>query len=223
MATSTETTLVSLFHTRERAMQAANDLQSAGIPAQAIQTISGTSSQGSAPEQALASLQSLQLPGNDLQVLADGLKSGGTVVIVRAEHTLADKAETVFERYDAELVDERGIKSRPDAGAAVTGDAVIPVVEEQVTLREEHATFERHAVNRPISEAELDALKDQSIEVREMAEEAVVGKTARVVEEVQIGKESTERTERITDSVRKTQVDVDQLPASDSKTIQRKV
>ncbi len=90
-------------------------------------------------------------------------------------------------------------------------------VEEQVSLREEHATFERHAVNRPISEAELSSLQDQAIEIREMGEEPVVAKTARVVEEVHIGKDATERTEQIRDSVRKTQVEVDEI-AADSNT-----
>ena len=75
-------------------------------------------------------------------------------------------------------------------------------------------------MNRPISEAEVDALQNQSFEVREMAEEVVVGKTARVVEEIQIGKESSQHTETIKDSVRKTQVDVDQVPVQ--ATLKRK-
>ena len=44
-------------------------------------------------------------------------------------------------------------------------------------------------------------------------EEAVVGKTSRVVEEVLVGKQSSQHTEQITDSVRKTEVEVEEVPA----------
>ncbi len=87
-------------------------------------------------------------------------------------------------------------------------------VDESVRLREEHVHVERHAVNQPASEADLAALKEGSFEMRETAEEAVIGKTARVVEEVVIGKETTERTENIHDTVRRTDVEVEQLGAS---------
>lgn len=84
-------------------------------------------------------------------------------------------------------------------------------VEEQVTLREEHVRVERRPANRDISDAELSRLKDQTIEVTEMAEEAVVSKRARVKEEVVVGKETTERTETVRGNVRSTDVQVDQL------------
>jgi len=45
--------------------------------------------------------------------------------------------------------------------------------------------------------------------VRDTAEEAVVAKDARVVEEVAVGKEASDRTETISDSVRRTDVDVE--------------
>lgn len=48
--------------------------------------------------------------------------------------------------------------------------------------------------------------------MRETAEEAVVGKTARVVKEVSVGKEVTNRSETVSDTVRRTDVDVERLP-----------
>ena len=39
-----------------------------------------------------------------------------------------------------------------------------------------------------------------------------MGKTSRVVEEVVVGKQSTQRTEEVHDSVRKTEVEVEQVP-----------
>jgi uncharacterized protein (TIGR02271 family) len=100
-------------------------------------------------------------------------------------------------------------KRQVDLGAVrVVSRMVETPVSEQVTLREEHASIERRPVDRPATEADLQA--DQSIKVRETAEKAVVGKSARVVEEVVVGKETTSQTEQITDTVRSTVVDIDQ-------------
>jgi uncharacterized protein (TIGR02271 family) len=82
-------------------------------------------------------------------------------------------------------------------------------VEQPVNLREEHVRVERRRADRPATEA--DIRQDEVIEVAEMAEEPVVEKRARVVEEVVVGKEATERTETIRDTVRRSEVNVEQL------------
>ena len=91
-------------------------------------------------------------------------------------------------------------------------------VNQSVNLREEHVRVERQPVDKPATEADLAAFKEGSIELRETAEEAVVAKTARVVEEVVIGKEVSQRTEEINDTVRRTDVQVEQLSSSDAST-----
>jgi uncharacterized protein (TIGR02271 family) len=87
-------------------------------------------------------------------------------------------------------------------------------IEETVRLREERADVQRREVDRPATEADLAAFKEGSIEVREMSEEAVVSKSARVVGEVEIGKTATEREEIVRDTVRKTKVEVEKLGGS---------
>lgn len=90
-------------------------------------------------------------------------------------------------------------------------------VQEQVELREEHVNVERQPVDRPATEADLAAaFKEGTVEVRETAEEAVVAKTAHVVEEVTVGKEAAQRTEEISDTVRRTDVEVEQLGPDDT-------
>jgi uncharacterized protein (TIGR02271 family) len=84
-------------------------------------------------------------------------------------------------------------------------------VNEQVTLREETVDVHRKANNRPATEADFAALQQGSFEVRERGEQAVVNKEARVVEEVHIKKNVGQRTENIQDTVRRTDVDVDQV------------
>jgi uncharacterized protein (TIGR02271 family) len=83
-------------------------------------------------------------------------------------------------------------------------------VEEQVTLREEHVSVERHPVNRPATEGDF-ATGQETIEVTEHAEQAVVSKQARVVEEVVVSKNVQERTETIHDTVRRKDVEVEQV------------
>lgn len=143
---------------------------------------------------------------------------------------------------DAEIVREREQMNTPPTGSGTgTGQArSIPVVEEQlqvgktpvqrggvrvftrtleqpveqqVNLREEKVNVQRNPVNRPANPAEINALRDQTIEVAETVEKPVVKKQARVVEEVVVGKNVSERTETVRDSVRKQQVQVEQMGA----------
>ncbi len=92
-------------------------------------------------------------------------------------------------------------------GVRVRSYIVETPVSEQVSLHEEHVSVERRPVTGGTVPA--DAFRERTIEMTETAEEAVVGKSARVVEEVVIGKTATDRTETINDSVRRTEVEVD--------------
>jgi len=86
-------------------------------------------------------------------------------------------------------------------------------VEAQVTLHEEHASVVRRAISDPSYIRDID-WTDRTIEVNETAEEAVVSKSARVVEEVVVGKEGSDRVETVKDKVRRQQVEVDRQPAT---------
>ena len=92
-------------------------------------------------------------------------------------------------------------------------------VEESVNLREEHVKIKRTPVDLPVSESELAAMKDSSIEVRESTEEAVVEKTAHIVEEISIDKEVTEHTETISDTLKRTDVDIEQLTPQEAASV----
>lgn len=99
-------------------------------------------------------------------------------------------------------------------GVRVFSRMVETPVNETVSLREEHVSVERRPVDQPINPADVAALKDQTIELRETAEEAVVQKSARVVEEVVVGKEVSQRQQNIQDTVRHTEVEVQPLQGS---------
>jgi len=86
-------------------------------------------------------------------------------------------------------------------------------VEERVNLREENVNVGRTPVDRPATEADL---REQDVEMRERAEVPVVNKETRVVEEISLNKEVTERDETIRDTVRDTEVDIDKLDRNDN-------
>ena len=84
-------------------------------------------------------------------------------------------------------------------------------VHETIGLREEHVDVQRRKVDQPISPSDATAFREQTIEMRESAEEAVVEKSARITEEVSIGKQVSERQQQIDDTLRHTEVDVERL------------
>jgi len=172
---------------------------------------------------------------------SEAVRRGGCVLVVdAADDAEAERASDIIERYHPVDIDERQAQWRQSGwqpALAQGGETTLPVVEEQlqvgkrevqrggirvishtverpvqetVNLREERASVERRPADRTPTAADK-AFKEQSFEVRETAEEAVVGKTARVVEDVVIGKESSTREKSIQDTVRKTDVEVEQL------------
>lgn len=160
-----------------------------------------------------------------------------TAVAVRVDDNHLSEIETLLEKLnpiDLELDESVTEKDRTThADGASQTEQVIPIVKEElnvgkrtverrhriqtriieepieklVNLRSERVTIER----RPASgSAPIDPAQIKDIEVVERHEEPVVAKTGRVVEEVVIGKKASERTEAIRDTVRHTEVDVDE-------------
>ena len=251
---------------------------------------------GAAAGGLIGALTHAGVPEDDANYYAEGVKRGGTLVMVAAPDDRAQTAYDVMQNHGAVDIDERAEdyrkegfqkfdpNSQPYAPAQVqayqqkystnrpamatettttetrttgmaqpqtqarqmnTGEEVLPVmqeelavgkrevqrggariftrvteqpVEEQVQLREEQINIDRQPVNRAVTDADMAAFKDGVIELTETDEEAVVSKQARVVEEVRVGKEVTERTETIRDNVRRTDVEVEQIPAQQTAT-----
>ena len=83
-------------------------------------------------------------------------------------------------------------------------------VEEQVSLHDERVTIER----RPVTDDRqaTDSFSDKVVEMTETSEEAVVSKTARVREEINVRKDVTDRTETVKDTVRREDVEIEKVP-----------
>ena len=154
----------------------------------------------------------------------------GTVVTVHCETMdQAKRAAAILDQYGAIDFDERNTAY---GGRAELNDDTIKVIEENIAvgkrevqtgsatvrariiekpvtetlrLREENIVINRTPVDRPATAADF---KEGSITLTETAEEAVVAKNARVVEEISVGKEVNTRTETINETVRETEVEV---------------
>jgi uncharacterized protein (TIGR02271 family) len=229
-------TVVGLFEDAEEARRAIADLKQSSIATDSIREVNN------APESAQM-LQALtsDIGEPDIRFYQEGVRQGGTLVVVTAPMQDAQRAAEIMARYNMVDVDARSAEYR-SAGSDYSlrefgdEDYVLPVieeelnvgkrtvergrmrvysrvvevpVEEQVRLREERVSVERRPVNREVTDADLAAMKDQTIEMTAMAEEAVVAKRARVIEEVVVRKEAQDRTETVRDTVRRTDVNVE--------------
>ena len=130
-----------------------------------------------------------------------------------SENTAADQAfEGVIPVVKEEL--QVGKRVVTTGVLRVYARAVETPVMETVQLRDEHVEIERRPVDRPATAADLENLQERTIEVLETAEQPVVQKTARVVEEVRVGKTVEQRTEQINDTLRSTEVEVQHIPGT---------
>lgn len=126
---------------------------------------------------------------------------------VSGELNTTGEKDTTLERMEENL--QVGKRTVEKGGVRVRSRIVERPVEEHVRLREENVHVERQPVDRPVSGDQLANFQEQNIELTERAEVPVVNKEARVVEEVRISKDVTERDETIRDNVRHTEIDVD--------------
>ena len=128
----------------------------------------------------------------------------------------SDRDEGHEERV--EVVEERltvGKREVATGGVRVTSRVVETPVEETVRLREERVEAHRRPDDRKLSPEEADAaFAGRTVEMMGTGEEAEVGRTARVVEQVSVRKRAGEREATVRDTVRRTEVEVEELDAS---------
>lgn len=135
----------------------------------------------------------------------------------QAGRTSTDRVRTGDQEAAIPIVEEQlavGKREVERGNVRVRSYVVETPVQEQVTLRDEHVRIERRPVDQPIGADTTAAFKDKIIEVTETGEEAVVGKTAYVREEVVVRKDVDQHTETVQDTVRRTEVDVEDTRTS---------
>ena len=146
-------------------------------------------------------------------------QSGWTGYDASAHNMVRTAAPAVTGRPDdtIKVMEERLVVGKREVergGVRVRSYVVERPVEAQVALHEERVTVERRPVNQPATAADATAFESKTLEARATREEAVVGKDVRIVEEIGLKKEEADRTETVRDSVRKTEVDVEDAAAT---------
>ena len=233
----TDETIVAVYDTATQAEAAVADLRAAGVPERAISLHAETSSTAPVREKGFWSGLLGGEADHDTSVYDRSLQSGSTLVTVQLPEAHIAQVMDILESHSPVDIDDRatGYAQTPDTtvrndetlrlaeeqlsvgkrvvnrgGTRVRRYVVETPVEQTVSLHSEKVTLER----RPITDAKVaaDSFTDKTIELTETAEEAVVSKTARVYEEVGLRKDVTDRVETVRDTVRKEEVEVEQIP-----------
>ena len=166
----------------------------------------------------------------DARGYAEAVGRGKTVVAARAPEGKAQKAAAIIERYETsggeegrereqgtsvnEVEEELSVGKRKvtTGGVRVTTGVSERPVQKTVTLREEQVEVERRPADRELKPEEAEAaFAERTVEMLGTSEEASVRKEARVVGEVSLGKRVEERKETVKDSVRRTEVEVEEI------------
>ncbi len=156
--------------------------------------------------------------GTDYAATSDAVdtRSSFDSTVVDTSASLTGTHDVVDAREEARIpvVEEElkvGKREVEQGGVRVTTRVEEVPVNEQVTVREEHVSVDRRPVDRLATDADFAAAQQGALEVREHHEEVVVDKQTRIVEEVVINKDVDARTETIQDTVRSTDVDVQEI------------
>ena len=147
-------------------------------------------------------------PGVDIEERAAGWREEGWQTPAyaegRADYGREDYGRTGAAGERLEVVEEQLVVGKREVergGVRVRSYVTEKPVHEQVTLRKEHVNVDRHAVDRGLTGGVGDAFQERTVELTETSEEAVVGKQARVVEEVVVSKDVDTVTQDIDETV----------------------
>ena len=223
-------TVIATIESAKIAQQLIDELIKAGFEGQDVEILAGDE------DELVAEIVERGFGKDDARGYAQAVGRGKTVVAARATAGKAKKAAAIMERYEAdasepgsELDDEASVAEVEEnvavgkrkvlsGGVRVTTSVNEQPVEETVTLREEQVEVERQPADRKLKPEEAEAaFQDKTVEMRGTSEEAAVRKEARVVGEVALGKRVEEHKEKVKDTVRRSEVEVEKIKAGSAK------
>lgn len=150
----------------------------------------------------------------------DTTLTGSSTTSGYSDRTTSDRVDMTGDQEVIPVTEEElqiGKRDVSHGRVRVRSYTVETPVSEDVSLRDERVSIERRPVDRAVSGSDA-VFQDRTIEVEERGEEAVVSKEARVTEELVIDKDVSERTQRVSDTVRRTEVEIeDERTDIDSK------
>ena len=221
------TSVISAFN-GETAGKVVQELLKAGLPERDVEVLEGDE------DELVGEIVGRGFAEEDARGFAEEAAGGKRLVAARVPEDQVERAVAVMERHEAargedrrgsggggtvqEVEEELSVGKRKVAtgGVRVTSHVTETPVEETVRLREEHVEAERRRADRGLSPEEAEAaFEERTVEMLGTSEQAVVRKEARVVGEVSLGKRVEEREETVRDTVRRSEVEVEEVgPAS---------
>jgi uncharacterized protein (TIGR02271 family) len=216
------TTVIGTIGDAKSAQKLVHELVKAGFKQQDVELLEGSE------KEILAKVVERGFDEDDARDYAKAARGGKILVAARAPEDKVDTAVEIIERYESaaaegaqergetvqEIEEELSVGKRKVAtgGVRVTTSVSERPVEESVTLREERVKAERKPADRTLSAEEAEAaFEEKTVEMLGTGEQAQVSKQARVVGEVAVGKQVKEREETVKDTVRRTEVEVEEV------------
>lgn len=170
---------------------------------------------------------------DDAREFADAAEQGKTLVAAKVSDDKADQAASIMERFEASqecgggsgetlpIVEEELSVQKGKAvsgGVRATTTVEETPVEKTVTLKDETVSAGRKDADRTLGPDEAKAaFEEKTVEMMGTTETAEVQKEARVVGEVVLNKETSEHEETVRDTLRKTDVKVEEVKATSGK------
>jgi stress response protein YsnF len=216
------TTVIGTIGDAKSARKLVNELVEAGFKRQDVELLEGSE------KEILATIVERGFDEDDARGYAKAARGGKTLVAARAPEDKVDAAVDLIERYESaaaeggqergetvqEVEEELAVGKRKVAtgGVRVTTSVSETPVEETVTLREEQVEAKRRPADRKLSPEEAEAaFEEKTVELLGTSEQAQVSKQARVVGEVALGKQVEEREATVKDTVRRSEVEVEEV------------
>jgi stress response protein YsnF len=229
-----------MYDDAAKAEQVVTEIVRAGVSRDAVDVLTGN---GNGTSSLVGKLTERGVEEQEAAVYAEAIGKGSSMITVQAADETAEDTFEMMNRLGArdldELIAEAGQsqeKSESESvpvveeqvsigkrkvlrgGVRVTSKVSERPVEETVQLREETVDVERGRADRKLSPEEAEkAFEGRTLELAETAEEAVISKEARVVEEVSLRKGSAERQETVKTKARRTDVEVEEIDADELK------
>jgi uncharacterized protein (TIGR02271 family) len=224
-------TVIGTIESPKAAQKLIDELVEAGFKDQDVEILEGDE------DELVAEIVGRGFGEEDARGYAEAVGRGKTVVAARASEEKAPEAAAIIERYETaagggssreeqgetvrEVEEQLSVGKRKvtTGGVRVTTGVSERPVQKTVTLREEQVEVERRPADRELKPEEAEAaFAEKTVEMLGTSEEVEVGKEARVVGEVSLGKRVEEHKETVKDSVRRTEVEVEEIkPGGSSK------
>jgi uncharacterized protein (TIGR02271 family) len=224
------TSVISAFANQKIASQVIDALLGEGFKDREIEVLRGKG------DELMGEIAEHGFGQEDAREFADAADKGKTLVAARVPEEKLERAVAIMERFEAyqdkgsqgsgaeeavQVVEEElsvGKRKVANGGVRVTRSVSERPVTETVTLREEHVGAERRSADRTLSAEEAEAaFEEKTVEMMGTSEKAEVHKEARVVGEIVLNKESKERQQTVKDTVRRTDVEVEEIKGGSSK------